>query len=353
MGDELSTTTVSDSSTFVKFVTCCCPLSSIPMSRFYLHNRSLPTTSTHPNCLRFSKERLDQAAKTRTIRDFKMLQSVTSLCRTPRLDVQFVAKCIPDSYKDVRELTCGGMSRIFSATSGHGTSSSNVVIKVTDCSRGLGMHEYDCYTLLAQNGFNIPTIDYVAKYGNTLIMILSRYAFSLSSLFFSLATTNSHNQGTNPRILDDIIECVCCLLNKLKERDIAYCDFSPDNIMVDIDTTTLCGKLVLIDPQFALPMSHLASKLGRHWAENIDRVHFAHKVRILALQDRRLSHISDTICTKFLGHVPSEKETTKWVLNVLPHGLRIAYDSIHNEAKNSPEERYGKQKRKRKQLERR
>jgi hypothetical protein len=227
------------------------------------------------------------------------------------------------------------MSRIYSAeTSGHDV---HVVIKTTDCSRGLGTHEYDCYSLLSAKGFDIPEIQYVAKYGDLLFMIMSRYKLSLASLLLTIASRNSRGDAA---LLEHIIDHVCHLLHALKESNIAYCDFTPDNIMVSIDRETLQGKLILIDPQFVLPMSHLTSKIGRHWAENIDRVHFAYKTRILALQDPRLSSISNKICLKFLGYIPSESVTKKWVLEVLPLGLRIAYDCIHKESKKLPSERY-------------
>ena len=125
------------------------------------------------------------------------------------------------------------------------------------------------------------------------------------------------------------------VLHSFKLKNITYCDFSPDNIMIDIDPLTLRGRCILIDPQFAITTSRLAVSMGRHWAENLDRVHFSYKIRTLALEDPSVMRLAIKICTEFLGYVPSAKKTKRWILNVLPDGLRIAYDSNARNMKKS------------------
>jgi hypothetical protein len=243
------------------------------------------------------------------------------------LHPRVIAKCIPERYVDVKELTCGGMSRIYIAKT-HGTHES-VIIKTTDCSRGLGVHEYACYAMLARHGVPIPDITYVATYGKILIMILSKLTLSLSSLLLALA----EHPTAEHALFDAVIHNVQHLLALLEDEKISYCDLSPDNIMVDIDPRTLKGRLVLIDPQFALATACLTKKIGRSWAQNVDRVHFAYKIKTLAMTEPRLRPIAARICTSFLGFVPSDTQTKRWVLSVLPDGLRIAYDCIDRAAR--------------------
>jgi hypothetical protein len=313
MGD-LSTTTVSDLSAFAQFFMCCS--SSLPLTKFRLKDRVIDAPTHHMD-IRFKESLLNDTYKVRAERNSHILRHVTSLCRTSRVHTDIITKCIPEQYTDVEELTCGGMSRIYSAEPG-------VVIKTTDCSRGLGLYEYSAYMMLERDNFPIPSIEYVAMYGQYLIIILSRHSFSLSSLLLALARRASPaDSGT----LDAVLHNVRYLLHEFKQKDITYCDFSPDNIMIDANPETGIGRCILIDPQFVVRTSHLTLSMGRHWAENIDRVHFAYKIRALAIQEPQLMTIAHRVCTEFLGYVPSAKQTKRWILNVLPDGLRVAYDS--------------------------
>lgn len=314
--EELTTTTVCDASLFMKFLLCCS--SSVPLGKFHLVDRSLTSPDTLP-VLNFTPGFIRDANKVRSMRNSRMLRHVAELCRTPRLDSSIIARCIPSKYSDVMELTCGGMSRIYTAH----TENTEVIIKVTDCSRGLGVYEYQSYKLLRRAGFSVPPIYYVAMYGKFLIMIMPRLTFSLASLYLTFAERG--RQEDEP-LFDAVHQSVSYMLNALRAKKIAVNDFSPDNVMVQIDSKTLQGKLVLIDPQFTLPMRELS--MGRGWVENIDRVHFAYKVMALAMQDTRMFPIAKRICTEYLGFVPTAKGTKRWILNVLPYGLRIAYDSI-------------------------
>lgn len=308
---EWGTTTVSDPSMFAKFFLCSC-------GKYRLPDRLIEQPRA-PRPMVFTRAFLQHATQVRTERNSHMLKHVSDLCRTPRLPPDVIAKCIPAKYARVSEMTCGGMSRIYAASADH---MEHVVIKTTDCSRGLGIHEYACYDMLARCGLPIPKIKYVAMYGQILIMILSRHTLSLSSLLLALA-----DRPASP-LLDAVIHNVRHLLALLREARISYCDFSPDNIMVDVDPETLQGRFVIIDPQFALSMGFLTKKIGGSWARNVDRVHFAHKMQTLAMSEPRLRAIAARICEDFLGGIPSDAQTKRWILSVLPDGLRIAYDCI-------------------------
>ena len=332
-GDELSTTTVSDLSPMAKFFLC--SSSSLPLTKFHLSYRVMDEP-TEPRPIPFTQSILNDAYRVRSVRNSRILRHVTTLCRTSPLKTHVIAQCIPSKYVSVKELTCGGMSRIYSAQVVDGPA---VVIKTTDCSRGLGLHEYTSYQMLARANVPIPSIHHVAMYGKYLIIILSRHSFSLSSLLLALAG-RAHSPETTT-MLDALLHNVRFLLRSFREKNITYCDFSPDNIMVDIDPETSCGKCILIDPQFAVHTSRLARVMGRHWADNIDRVHFAFKVRALAMQEPPMLPLAHTVCTEFLGYIPTEKQTKRWILNVLPDGLRIAYDSVQNASKKSSRKQYG------------
>jgi len=119
------------------------------------------------------------------------------------------------------------------------------------------------------------------------------------------------------------------LLGKIQEEGITFSDFSPDNIMVDVNERG-SAQLLMIDPQFATTTGALAKHLGRRWAENIDRIHFAYKVRTLDMANstQAMHRIALGVCREFLGHVPSDARIRHWVLAVLPKGLRVAYDTI-------------------------
>lgn len=330
-GDDLSTTTVSDLSPLTKFFLCAS--SSIPLTKFHLTYRKLQEPQG-PVKIQFTKGFLDDAYIVRSDRNSHNLRNVTTLCRTSRLDTDTVSQCIPSKYVNVKELTCGGMSRIYASHSS--LDGTPVVIKTTDCSRGMGLYEYDSYQMLARHNFPIPSIHYAAMYSKYLILILSRQSFSLSTLLLTLAARDS---SLDSGILESILQNVAFLLHSLRLNDITYCDFSPDNIMIDVDQETMSGKCIIIDPQFVIPTHTLARKLGSNWADNIDRVHFAYKVRTLAIMEPCMIPLARKICTEFLGYVPSEKQTKKWILSVLPDGLRIAYDSMHRPKKN-PEQLY-------------
>lgn len=331
--DELSTTTVSDLSPMAKFFLC--SSSSLPLTKFHLSYRSMDEPA-EPVGIPFTRSFLSETYRIRSVRNSRILRHVTSLCRTSPLETHVISRCIPSKYVNVKELTCGGMSRIYSAQSLNGPA---VVIKTTDCSRGLGLHEYTSYHMLARANLPIPSIHHVAMYGKYLIIILSRHSFSLSSLLLALAGHTPSSETTN--ILDALLHNVRFLLRSFREKNITYCDFSPDNIMVDVDPETLTGKCILIDPQFAVHTSRLTNVMGRHWADNIDRVHFAFKVRALAMQEPPMFPLANRVCTEFLGYMPSEKQTKRWILNVLPDGLRIAYDSVQNASKKSSRKGYG------------
>lgn len=330
--DEFSTTTMSDLSPLAKFLLCMS--SSMPLTKFHLAYRSMETPDS-PVDIRFTANFLKDAYTVLSDRNSTILQTVTSLCRTSPLDTKTIEQCIPTKYSNVRELTCGGMSRIYSCRD------ADVVIKTTDCSRGLGLHEYDSYQMLSSHSFPVPSIHYAAMYNTYLLMILSRHSFSLSTLLITLARRNAPRDSG---MLETILLNVAFLVRRLKETGITYCDFSPDNIMIDVNPDDMTGRCILIDPQFVMHTTTLAKKLGANWADNIDRVHFAYKVRALAINEPYMLPIARAVCTTMLGYVPSTRQTKRWILNVLPDGLRIAYDAMHRKKKISSQTVYGQKR---------
>ena len=128
----LSITSVGELSCFSKFLLHCSCSAICPHSQFRLaeHIISYPY---RPIPMMFPPEFMRHARSIRASRDTSTLHSVVSkLCRTPTIDLEFLSKCVPQRYHSITPLTCGGMSRIYSALDRE-SGNLPVVIKVTEC----------------------------------------------------------------------------------------------------------------------------------------------------------------------------------------------------------------------------
>lgn len=307
--ETLSATTVSDISVLKSLFVCfCCK------SKYVLDERHLLLPST-PRKITFSRQFTAYATLERIARNIGNLTSVvTVLCQTPYISRAALKTYLPDTYTNITEVTCGGMSRVYSAVV-HGV---DVIVKVTDCSRGIGTKEVEAYIDLREKGVDVANILRAIKRGKTHILVMKRYQFTLSSVLVALL---KHPDCYIERYLGDLLHNVKHVLCQLQSAGLTYGDFSPDNIMCDDH-----GQLLLIDPQFCVPTSKLAKKVGHLWARNIDRVLFAFKVRALAMSMNTagMRYISDLVCDDFLGRRPTDGETRKFLLKVLPDALRMA-----------------------------
>jgi hypothetical protein len=321
MGDQddvvLVTTTMSDLSRAKRFLLCVCMLR---YSRFYLEDYDVVCPLQPLRCV-LDRNFVREACRIQLSRNNNSIHSIVShLCRTPRVSNEIVQNCIPQKPPcRVVEMACGGMSRIYAFADDR-----PVVIKVTDCSRGVGRYELECYKYLKKHGFETPSIRYAAMYGSLKLFIMDRQHFNLTTALIAISRDDGNNNG---KYMDCIMHNVKYLLLKLRINKISFCDFSPDNITVRVGADGT-SDLLLIDPQFCIDTDLLSKKTGRHWAHNIDRVHFAYKVRALAIGISSMHAVSDRVCMELLGRIPTEKETRRWLLKTLPDGMRIAYDTV-------------------------
>jgi len=327
-GDTLSVTAVGDMSWLSSWLLCHWCTGLYMRRRFRLNDHEIAYPHrTMP--MMFDTDFIEQAIDVRVHRDRHTLGSVIStLCRTPVISISFLSQCLPDRFTHLAPMTCGGMSRVFSA---HDTATGDpVVVKVTECSRGCGLYEMSSYKLLASRSLPIAKVYYTAMYENIHIMVMKRYPFTLSSVLLAISQRYVEYQA----YLGPLLHNIRYILGRLREERITFSDFSPDNIMVDVreDGSARC---ILIDPQFATEKAHITRTLGRQWTDHIDRVHFAYKVRTLYMAHRTLEVqcVTGKVCQDLLAHVPSEATIRAWILKVLPQGLRVAYDAIVAEHK--------------------
>lgn len=267
------------------------------------------------------------------IHDSTTLKSeVSTLCRTlPQADIRSMLP--PHTFclsSPVKPITCGGMSRIYEARM---LEFGDVIVKITDRRRSLGKYESYGYTLLQKAGLPIPILHYKVSQNGFDIMAMERLTCTLTTLLTAIA----HNQRDFGDLLTHIITWIDALLRKLQDFDLAFCDLSADNIMCRI-TEGKHIEFVLIDPQFAVSMSHLSAKMGAEWAESVDRIHFGLKMRALSLMKQKdgaspcLQRIAERICKELIGYLPPAGDVRQWLTGKLPSILRIAYSLLGHSA---------------------
>lgn len=273
---------------------------------------------------------LKTAESMQSTHDAHMRYRTQTVCRTQPMEIADVAALLPpaiEKYTPTHELTAGGMSRIYA------TKDPNVLLKISDISRGWSKHETTGYDLLASRRLPSATVLYAGFHKGYLIIAVEKMGCTVSSVIRSLARTDS-------LYLDEVVCGMRSLLTNLRRAHITFCDLSPDNIVCrhidtdeeDQEEETVLVELVLIDPQFAVPTTELAIYMGERRAEEFDTVHLSLKIMAMGAvsQDGTLRLLTDAACCALLGleNLPSEKSMTQWLLQELPMGLRLAYRAL-------------------------
>jgi hypothetical protein len=262
------------------------------------------------------------------VHDHTTLRSIAnSMCRTKAVKVDDVRGFLPSEYACLEPITCGGMSRIYSAKRVVEESQEDVIIKITDRTTSLGRHEIHGYKLLTSAGIATPNIVWHdAARGRYEVTIMQRLDCTVTSLLTAIA----HNLQEFEPVLDVLMRHVGALLHALSDANIAFCDLSSDNIMCRYDAATESLELVLIDPQFALPITELAKHLGAKWAKHVDRIHLAMKIRALSLlsHGKAMRITTKRACEDLMGFTPTDADVRTWLTRKLPACLRIAYQQL-------------------------
>lgn len=322
--EEMSVTTVSDLSALQRYVFCLCAtgprayrIADFTVNRVVGEPRGITLTATDLVNLRD----LRRAQDTSTLNSI-----VSSLCRTRRLDPDLVSKVLDDAYVDIADMTCGGMARVYVAT--RASTGTSVAIKVTESGKGFGTFEWKCYDMLRRRKFRIPAMHARVVYGSYILTVMERCEFTFSTLCIYV----SRRDGCLDRC-PALVAMIEYILGNFADRGITYSDFSPDNIVCRLNAESAV-ECVLIDPQFAVRTSLLAKSVGAHWARNVDRAHFAYKMKTLEMHSPSVRPISDAFCTALLGYVPSYTETRDFLTQILPASLRCTYDLVVSDTKN-------------------
>lgn len=317
----LSVTTVSDLSPLQRYVFCLC--STLPLPTRFLSDRAVARVQAEPRDLVLTAAQLQSVREQRRVQDASTLASIVStLCRTPPLAPASVSHMLDGAYGDIREMTCGGMARVYAGTCAR--TGDDVAIKVADSSKGFATYEWRCYWMLRDRGLRVADLRVRTRRGSHTLTVMDRYECTFSALCIALAPHPEHVQR--------LVRAIQHILTALADGGITYSDFSPDNIVCRIADGGAV-QCVLIDPQFATRTSLLAKTLGARWARNVDRVHFAHKMKTLELHYPRVREIGDAMCLALLGHVPTFDETRRFLTKILPSALRCTYDVVIGDMK--------------------
>jgi hypothetical protein len=298
--------------------TSCAPMSSI------LHSLKEQEDSM---VVEVSSKFLEYAKIVQSHRNQHMF-SLAAMCFTPELKLQDLKECLPpNEYERITPLTCGGISRIYSAVRKY--DETPVIIKVTCINTTFALKELECYDNLASKGFRVPEIYFAASYiGKYQILVMPRLAMTLSTAFLCIARMHDEDHSA---LLDALLKNTYQLILSLYLHKISFCDLSPDNIMLQPRLGKTSDRLdfYLIDPQFAVDTELLACKVPHRWARSLDRIHFAYKVRLLSIvcspeEQQRMSFIANRVCTILLDTFPTSQETREWLMQILPKALRIS-----------------------------
>jgi hypothetical protein len=229
---------------------------------------------------------------------------------------QLVEGC---GMKLTSQLTCGGMSRIFSTTN------PNVLVKISDMSRGWSRYEPHGYDLLQRHKLPTATVVFAICRQGYMIIAVERLHCTVASLLKTVAMGNV--------LYMDKITCgLQRLLDVLRAANITFGDLSPDNIMCRVLDDGQGVELVLIDPQFATTTSHLEGAMGHRGARTFDTIHLALKIQALGTvsRDPTIQRAATAVCCAILGRKtpPSRDHMVQWLLHDVPIGLRIAYTAL-------------------------
>lgn len=267
--------------------------------------------------LRLPKRVWDRARALQTQHDARMRTAAP--CRTPALSDALAASLIEGLGVTLQgELTCGGMSRIFT------TDNRDVLVKISDVSRGWSRHEPRNYASLVDRELPAARVAFARFRRGYLVIGVERLHCTVASVIRSVAMDNG-------LYLDEVTRGLTLLLDALRASETTFCDLSPDNIMCRVPP----GDLVLIDPQFAAPTRALEPGLGVAWASGFDTMHLALKIQAMGVTDRdpAVRRAADALCCALLGREdpPSVEHMTQWLLRDVPTGLRLAYAALQQQ----------------------
>lgn len=236
---------------------------------------------------------------------------------------------IPQQYRVKNHITLGGMSRIYTASS---TSGTEYIMKITDTSKSLGGHEMKGYKLLQQHDIPSARVEFHTCIDTYHVTVIEKLECTLTTLILAISTT----KGFSP-LIQSVIGGLECLLALLEKARVTFVDLTTDNIMCRLSDDQSTLELVLIDPQFVVPMDTLALKLGKAYAENIDRIHVCMKllgVSRLKTSDVVVKH-ANTVCKQCLGYVPDIHEVVDMLTKRVPGVVRTAYGLLETKKMSS------------------
>lgn len=291
-----------------------------------------PALASHPlqpepQTIRLPGKVLRSARSIQGEHDTHMRTKARSLCRTEPLKLTEASRLIQAVPFDVQlshELTAGGMSRIFATTR------QDILVKISDITRGWSKYECHGYELLKQYGAPAASILYAGFQKGYLVVVVERLDCTVASVIKSISSMNGF-------YLDEVTYGLQQVLANLRRASITFCDLSPDNIMCKhpvafTDDELVAVELVLIDPQFAVPSQCIARSMGDQWASEFDTVHLSLKIMAMGAVEtnKSLRWATDAVCCALLGRdaPPSQKHMIRWLLRDLPMGLRLAYDAL-------------------------
>jgi hypothetical protein len=214
--------------------------------------------------------------------------------------------------------THGGMGRIYTLTD------PRKILKIADIRRSWCAFEPSNYALLKRLGIPCAKVYASATRQGYMICVLERLDFTLTAYIRAVTKTAKNAKW--------IIGCVNNILDMLKQKNVVYCDLSPDNIMFrslgNGDFT-----VALIDPQFVVPLDSFRHVMPLKKADSFDTTYVALKIQTLGMMDPSVHTFTETLCAGILGHVPLEKHATRWLQHEAPVGLFMAYDILKSRAR--------------------
>lgn len=293
-------------------------------------------TALHSQIITLPTKIASLASRIQTVRDLEMVTRRQSVCRTAPLTLEEVAALIADVPLDIvptHEVTVGGMSRIYA------TSRPDILLKISDISRGWSRYEGHGYELLRKQKIPAASIVHACFRKGYLVVVVERMEYTVSSVIQSVTELNA-------LYLDEIVRGLRVLLSNLRRAQITFTDLTPDNIvcrrvMCDDEKDTVRVELALIDPQFAVPTSCLANFMGTRRAQEFDAIHLSLKIMAMGVvygeDDGILRMTTSAVSCALLGveKVPSTTKMTHWLLKVLPVALRLSYEALNTLEKNN------------------
>lgn len=271
------------------------------------------------NVLTLPPTLLERAAALQKGHDAHMHRETARTCRTQPLTMERATKLVEGTGVIlVSQITCGGMSRIFS------TADPNVLVKISDVSRGWSRYEPHGYDLLQQHDLPTATVIFAHCRQGYMVIAVERLQCTVASILKTAAMDNG-------LYLDEVTQGLQRLLHALRCSNITFGDLSPDNIMCRLlDPHGV--ELVLIDPQFVTYTKHLEGVMGCSGARAFDTIHLALKIQALGTvsRDPAVQRAANAVCCALLGRdTPPPKEyMVQWLLHDVPIGLRLAYTSL-------------------------